>query len=188
LNEGSYSIQLFKFYTLISRKVFLSVFLNVIDSVGSQENRVLIMTTNHIICLDEVLIRPSRVDKKVELGLANNKITADFFYFVFKPVQEDVPFPGNTQSGDNTEVHEATVSQTEAAERIKQLAKKFASNVPELKFSLAEIFLFLLEHRKSPEETINNIKKLISKLIKTKSKPLRISENTKPENTQLVFI
>jgi ATP-dependent 26S proteasome regulatory subunit len=30
------------------------------------------MTTNYITRLDEALIRPGRVDKKVELGLANN--------------------------------------------------------------------------------------------------------------------
>jgi chaperone BCS1 len=47
--------------------------LNVIDGVGSQEGRVLIMTTNYIAQLDEALIRLGRVDKKVELGLADKK-------------------------------------------------------------------------------------------------------------------
>jgi hypothetical protein len=61
-------------------------------------------------------------------------------------------------------------------------------NVPELKFSPTEIFSFLLEYRKSPEEAISNIEKLISKLIEAKSKLLRISEDTKPEDTQLVCI
>ncbi len=47
--------------------------------------------------------------------------------------------------------------------------------MPELKFSLAEIFSFLLEHRKSPEEAINNVEQLISKPIRAKSKPLKTS-------------
>jgi hypothetical protein len=76
------------------------------------------------------------------------------------------------------------VSQREEAERVEQLVKEFASNVPELKFSPAEIFSFLLEYRKSPEEAIGNIEKLISKPIEVKSKPLRISEDAKPEDTR----
>ena len=39
-----------------SGKVSLSALLNVIDGVGSQEGRILIMTTNHITRLDEALI------------------------------------------------------------------------------------------------------------------------------------
>ena len=55
--------------------------------------------------------------------------------------------------------------------------------MPELKFSPAEIFSFLLEYRKSPEEAISNVEKLISKPIKAKLKPLRISEDVKLEDT-----
>jgi ATP-dependent 26S proteasome regulatory subunit len=44
------------------------------------------VATNHITCLDKALIRPGRVDKKVELGLANKEMTADIFCLVFKPV------------------------------------------------------------------------------------------------------
>jgi len=55
------------------------------------------MTTNHITRLDKVLIRPSCIDKKVELKLANNKITADLFCFVFKPIEGDVAFTKNAQ-------------------------------------------------------------------------------------------
>jgi chaperone BCS1 len=167
-----------------SGNVSLSALLNVIDSVGSQEGRILIMTTNHITRLDEALIRPGRVDKKVELGLADNTMTADLFCLVFKPVQEDVALPEDAQSGDNTKVHKAAVSQREEAERVEQLAKEFAGNVPELKFSPAEIFSFLLEHRKSPEEAIGNVEKLISKPIEAKSKPPRISKDAKPEDTR----
>ena len=48
-----------------SSAVTLSDFLNVLDGVSSQEDWVLIMTTNHIEHLDEALIRPSRADKKM---------------------------------------------------------------------------------------------------------------------------
>jgi chaperone BCS1 len=167
----------------VAGKVSLSSILNVIDGVGSQEGRILIMTTNHITRLDEALIRPGRVDKKVELGLADNTMTADLFCHVFKPVQEDVALPEDAQSGDNTKVHEAAVRQRKEAERVEQLAKEFAGNVPELKFSPAKILSFLMEHRKSPEEAIGNVEKLISKPIEAKSK-LPISEDAKPEDAQ----
>jgi hypothetical protein len=55
--------------------------------------------------------------------------------------------------------------------------------VLELKFSPIEIFSFLLEYRKSLEEAISNVEKLISKPIEAKSTLLRISEDTKPEDT-----
>ena len=48
------------------------------------------MTTNYIIHLDKALIWPSCIDKKIELGLANNKMTANLFYLVFKLIKGDV--------------------------------------------------------------------------------------------------
>ena len=57
--------------------------------------------------------------------------------------------------------------------------------MPELKFSPAEIISFLLEHRKSLEEAIDNVEQLISKPIGAKSKPPRISEDARPKDTQL---
>jgi chaperone BCS1 len=73
-----------------SRNVSLSSILNAIDGVGSQEGRILIITTNHITRLDEALIRPGRVDKTVELRLADNKMTADLFRLIFKPMEGDI--------------------------------------------------------------------------------------------------
>ncbi|KAF8848734.1 P-loop containing nucleoside triphosphate hydrolase protein, partial [Acephala macrosclerotiorum] len=131
-----------------SGKLSLFALLNIIDGVGSQEGRILIMTTNYITRLDGALIRLGRVDKMVELGLADNKMTADLFCLVYK----------------------AAVSQSEEAERVEQLAKEFAGNVPKLKFSPAKIFSFLLEHRKSPREAIDNVEQLISTAIEAKSK------------------
>jgi hypothetical protein len=55
--------------------------------------------------------------------------------------------------------------------------------VPELKFSPIEIISFLLKHRKSLEEAINNIKQLILKPIRVKSKPLRIFEDARLKDT-----
>jgi SpoVK/Ycf46/Vps4 family AAA+-type ATPase len=96
--------------------VSLSVLLNVINSVASLEGWVLIITTNYITRLDEALIRPSCVDKKVELGLADKKMTADFFCVVFKLIEGDVALLKNAQSDvlvrlrENRKVDEAVRS------------------------------------------------------------------------------
>jgi len=51
--------------------VTFSGLLNALDGVASQEGRILVMTTNHLERLDPALVRPGRVDVKVELGNAS---------------------------------------------------------------------------------------------------------------------
>jgi chaperone BCS1 len=48
--------------------------LNALDGVGSQEGLVLVMTTNYISGLDDALIRPGHVDRKVQFRLAGRDI------------------------------------------------------------------------------------------------------------------
>ncbi|PQE33859.1 mitochondrial chaperone BCS1 protein [Rutstroemia sp. NJR-2017a WRK4] len=71
------------------------------------------MITNQVTRLDEALIRPSRVDKKAELGLADNEMMAHLFYLV----SSDVILPEDAQSGENRKVDEAAVSQRKEAEK-----------------------------------------------------------------------
>ncbi|QSS61743.1 hypothetical protein I7I51_03920, partial [Histoplasma capsulatum] len=59
--------------------VSLSALLNALDGVSSQEGRLLIMTTNHIERLDDALIRPGRVDRKVLFQLADKKMSSCLF-------------------------------------------------------------------------------------------------------------
>jgi chaperone BCS1 len=50
----------------------LSGILNALDGVGSAEERIVFMTTNYPERLDAALIRPGRVDMKVEVGDASD--------------------------------------------------------------------------------------------------------------------
>jgi chaperone BCS1 len=59
--------------------ISLSGLLNAIDGVASHEGRILIMTTNHPEDLDPALIRPGRVDRKVEFRLAGPEQTRELF-------------------------------------------------------------------------------------------------------------
>jgi ATP-dependent 26S proteasome regulatory subunit len=54
------------------------------------------MTTNYITYLDKALIQLGYIDKKVELRLADKKMTAELFCHVFKLVQEVVTLPKDT--------------------------------------------------------------------------------------------
>jgi chaperone BCS1 len=114
------------------------------------------------------------VDKKVELGLADKKMTADLFCVVFKPVECDVAPPKNAQSdvlvGEDRKVHEAARSQEEEVKRVEQLAEEFAARVPELEFSPAEIVSFLLEYRQSPGEAIDNVEAWTTKIREERKK------------------
>ncbi|KAH8683208.1 P-loop containing nucleoside triphosphate hydrolase protein [Tricladium varicosporioides] len=130
----------------VSGKVSLSALLNVVDGIASREGRILIMTTNHITRLDEALIRPGRVDKKFELGLADKKMTAELFCYIFKPMEGDVALPKDAQSDVLEEV-----------KRVEQLAQAFAGRVLELEFGPAELLSFLMGYRQSPEEVVDNV-------------------------------
>ena len=59
--------------------ISLSGLLNVIDGVASHEGRVLVMTTNFPEKLDEALIRPGRVDMKVQFTNATRSQICELF-------------------------------------------------------------------------------------------------------------
>ncbi|KAH8746605.1 P-loop containing nucleoside triphosphate hydrolase protein [Diaporthe sp. PMI_573] len=105
-------------------KMSLSSLLNVLDGVASQEGRLLIMTTNYIEKLDAALVRPGRVDKKVEFRLADKDTTVQLFSIVYKRLENDSPMEGKVMEDD----------------MVDRLAKDFADKLPELEFSPAEIY------------------------------------------------
>jgi len=70
--------------TEVDTRVSLSGLLNVIDGVASPEGRVLILTTNHPGKLDAALIRPGRVDMKIEFKLAGEQAIAGLFVRMYE--------------------------------------------------------------------------------------------------------
>jgi len=125
-------------------KVSLSALLNVLDGVGSQEGRVLIMTTNHTDRLDAALIRPGRVDIKLELGYTNQDINARLFCALF---MRDDTLPDGSQRGDE--------------DTLRKLMREFASKIPEQEFSAAEVQLFLKEYRRLPHMAVENVQEWV---------------------------
>ncbi|KAL4950835.1 P-loop containing nucleoside triphosphate hydrolase protein [Aspergillus filifer] len=121
--------------------VTLSGLLNVLDGVSSQEGRVLIMTTNHIEHLDDALIRPGRIDRKVYFELVDRDVTARLFRTVFSQMPD---------------AHKHATEDIDD-ENMEGLAIKFAAKVPEKIFSPAEILSYLLERKKSPVRAVSEV-------------------------------
>ena len=64
-------------------QVTFSGLLNAIDGVMSQEGHLLFMTTNHVDRLDPALIRPGRIDVRIETGPVNEEMARRMFLAFF---------------------------------------------------------------------------------------------------------
>ena len=74
--------------------VTFSGLLNALDGVASQEGRITVMTTNHLERLDPALVRPGRVDMRVELSNATKGQAGELF---------ERFFPGDSEGRENFE-------------------------------------------------------------------------------------
>lgn len=122
--------------------VSMSTLLNVLDGVASQEGRVLILTTNYIERLDDALIRPGRVDLKVEFRMCDKAMISELFRIIYQPEISD---------------EFASDKKREEHDEAQKLAAEIVEMIPELEFSPAEILSFLLENRQSPHMALSNV-------------------------------
>ncbi|KAJ7483975.1 P-loop containing nucleoside triphosphate hydrolase protein [Mycena galericulata] len=137
--------------------VTLSGLLNVIDGVGSEEGKLFFATTNYIDRLDAALLRPGRIDRKVEYGLATAPQAHALFLRFFPPARfPDYAAPLADDDPLLLEVLEFTTNDGEETEkpttRIALLAATFAAGVPAGEFSAAELQGFLQGHKTRPTE------------------------------------
>ncbi|TGZ85012.1 putative mitochondrial chaperone BCS1, partial [Ascodesmis nigricans] len=65
--------------------VTFSGLLNALDGAASGEDRIIILTTNHPDRLDEALLRPGRVDMKIEIGYATPEVVEGMWGRFFDP-------------------------------------------------------------------------------------------------------
>ena len=70
--------------TTANQGISLSGLLNAIDGVASQEGRVLVMTTNYPEKLDDALVRPGRVDLKIQFTLASRTQIKELFMRMYR--------------------------------------------------------------------------------------------------------
>lgn len=112
--------------------VTLSGLLNALDGVSSREGRVLFLTTNHPDRLDPALIRPGRVDRKIELHHATPDQARRMFLWFY----QDCGL---------------------AAPELEALADRFAAQVPRHKVCMAAIQEHLLRHRGEPAAAAHEV-------------------------------
>ncbi|KAJ7670731.1 P-loop containing nucleoside triphosphate hydrolase protein [Mycena polygramma] len=124
--------------------VTLAGLLNILDSVASQEGRILIATTNHIEKLDPALIRPGRIDMKIKYSLAVTEQLENVFHR-FYPIDNDPAHPFAIK-GDGLTTAE-----------IKDLAHQFATAVPHSKYSIAALQGYLLGWKNNPKGAVEGV-------------------------------
>jgi chaperone BCS1 len=147
--------------------VTLSGLLNVLDGVGSEEGKLFFATTNYIDHLDPALMRPGRIDMKIQYHLANKMQAAALFkrFFPTKHVKLfdipssalsliDHPLPSGAidTDADSEKTQEAKDAEKDAAisAYLADLAESFSKGVPKSEFSTAELQGYLLIHKREP--------------------------------------
>jgi len=151
-------------------KVTLSGLLNILDSVSSEEGRIVFATTNHVDRLDPALMRPGRMDLRIEYKLA----TREQIIGIFKRFYSD-ELMSKAMRQSNASTTKKTVLSTEALkliqasddstflsqlpsqEKIAELAMAFGDKIPELTYSIAQLQGFLLSKKKNPAGAVEDV-------------------------------
>lgn len=178
--------------------ISLSGLLNAIDGVASHEGRVLIMTTNCPEKLDAALIRPGRVDLQVQFTLSTREQAGDIFRRMYSTEHDEkraeekskdqkisktatTPAPRKSKRGGSKEDDEFLellardpVLDIVEPEKLKKMAQEFADQIPEDKFSPAEIQGFLLMRKKEPSRALKDVAKWRDSLLEAKAKDTKV--------------
>ncbi len=123
-----------------SSPISLAALLQVIDGAAASEGRVLFMTTNFLEKLDQALIRPGRVDMKIEFTLATKMQVREIYSLMY--------------STDRL----GTFKDGCSKESIPKMAAEFADTVPEATVSPAELLGFLLQRKEELRRALSEVK------------------------------
>lgn len=170
--------------------ISLSALLNIIDGVASSEGRILVMTTNHIEKLDSALLRPGRVDMTIAFGYSDRETIRNLFLAIYAPLECEVrPFPTKNKKNSNppspkqrghTSKSSSILSNLSkqfsitgfSKDEIHDMAEEFANRVPGSEFTPAEIQGYLLLHKKSPQDAIDETEMWVSETREKKKNAL----------------
>ncbi|KKA29710.1 hypothetical protein TD95_004173 [Thielaviopsis punctulata] len=156
----------------MANSLTLSGLLNVLDGVTSQEGRIVLMTSNAPDSLDEALMRPGRVDKKVFLGNLSRDCAEEMFIRVYGESRDAYSEPedhfsdsASITTSTNPFASKSTITPSSDylpysrphcdRDTLQRLALQFAQQIPNELFSPASVQGFLLEHKDSPYEALS---------------------------------
>jgi SpoVK/Ycf46/Vps4 family AAA+-type ATPase len=130
-------------------KISMSGLLNALDGVVAQEGSMVFMTCNDVNRIQPALLRPGRIDMKMELGYANKtQINKMFWRFMG---EDDI----ETSNQDVTDVeveNEKKKLNMVYSEELKSLAQKFTDMIPDLQVTPAELQNFFIMNMMDHED------------------------------------
>jgi mitochondrial chaperone BCS1 len=147
------------------RSLTLSGVLNAFDGVAASEGRILVMTSNHWKNLDPALLRPGRIDMKIEFMHPKN----DEIERLFQTMYSIDDLPESDEIGDSRKAFSSSRCNLKQSSRIdsiatnssndvsESLADKFAASFPPKRFSQADIQGYLLKYPKLPELAVERV-------------------------------
>lgn len=164
--------------------ISLSGLLNAIDGVATHEGRCLIMTTNHPEKLDAALVRPGRVDRKVEFRLAMKQQVRELFvrmYSVADGEEDEQPAPPKLKpsalikaaaatNGHAKVPHPGEKQASYTSEQLDTMAEEFTGHIPDDTFTPAEIQNHLMRWKKEPSTAISTVDKWKTEVLEEKEK------------------
>ncbi|KAF4597171.1 hypothetical protein EYR40_007622 [Pleurotus pulmonarius] len=128
--------------------VTMSGLLNVLDGVNSDSGKIFMATTNYVDRLDAALIRPGRIDMKIEYKLANKEQAVALFNRFFVA-------PNTARGPDDKPLHESPPHH--------ELADEFASHIPEDELTVAELQGYLLACKRRPQAALDGVSEWVVK-------------------------
>jgi mitochondrial chaperone BCS1 len=184
---------------LQSSRITLSGLLNAIDGAGAPEGHILVMTTNTPDALDEALVRPGRIDVKVEFRKASKGQVREIFINMYRPVptfegkktrNQKVNKEEKTETEMETETEKAdrqlrVLKEKEDAEQLAKLAELFADSVPEGKFSPAELQDYILLRKDQPRRAVDEIAGWVAKELSSTTISTEVEQAEPPKPTKL---
>ena len=153
-----------------AQEVSLANLLNIIDGSISSEGRILVISTNHIDRLDSALLRPGRIDRKVQFGYADREVVAALYRFIFAGPEEtdrnclnDKPPHYEISKNELSCGAEAASSCPNPCTSVSDMAKVFSEKFPEREYTPAEIQGYLIEHRNSPQSALRGVQAFLAR-------------------------
>ncbi|KAK3698076.1 hypothetical protein LTR37_017125 [Vermiconidia calcicola] len=156
--------------------VSLSGLLNAIDGVATHEGRVLIMTTNHPEQLDSALVRPGRVDQRVEFNLTKKAQIKELFVRMYsgtnQPSASAPPMNGTATMTTNSPEHDISnekmsngdpvggdskQSKVWSSDDLDELSEEFAAQIPDDTYTPAEIQNHLMRFKHEPSTAVEQV-------------------------------
>ncbi|KAF8055199.1 P-loop containing nucleoside triphosphate hydrolase protein, partial [Lyophyllum atratum] len=136
--------------------VTLSGLLNAIDGVGSEEGILFFATTNYLDRLDPALLRPGRIDMKIQYRYTTKAQASALFLRFFGR-------PPNSKGHIMTTLQSAEKQDGIYSLSMPDLAAKFAEQIPEHEFSTAEIQGYLLSCKNEPLQAVAGVARWVAR-------------------------